>query len=293
MTQQPSMAPADAVAACLTEASRVVVKVGTNVLMRDNGSLALGPLAGLIDSIATLRRAGRDVLLVSSGAVGLGADRLALAEGPRSVTMKQACAAVGQSRLMGVYEAGFGRLGLVAAQILLTENDLADQHRRRNLGAAVETLFRANVVPVVNENDSVSTWANDHDPAPGHAGTRVFEDNDMLAALMARTIGASVLVLLSDVDGLYSANPRHAAEATLLRVVQRVTPDLIAGASGGGVRGRGGMASKLAAARVATESGILTIIANGRRPSVVDDLWAGTAVGTAFLPADQTLELSK
>lgn len=281
------------VSAHLAAATRVVVKVGTNVLMRDDGLVALGPLASLIDSVAGLRRAGRDVLLVSSGAVGLGAERLAIDGRPSTAAMTRACAAVGQSRLIAAYQEGFARLGLAAAQILLTDEDLADPGRRRDLRAAVDTLFRSDVVPIVNENDTVSASAAEGGSGAGSNRTRLFHDNDMLAAVMASTVGASVLLLLSDVDGLYTADPRLTTGATLLPVVHALTPDIVAAAGGGGTRGRGGMASKLAAARVAAEAGVLTIIANGRRPNILDDLWAGVAAGTTFLPADCTLELSQ
>jgi glutamate 5-kinase len=289
----PGVSPADEIAEALAAAKRIVVKVGTSVLLRDDGRISLRSLASLIDSSATLRRAGCDVLLVSSGAVGLGAERLALAARPATVAARQACAAAGQSRLVAVYEEGFAHLGLATAQILLTDGDIADPCRRRRLRDTVDTLFQAGVIPIVNENDTVSAPAAERAGAGGGpASGRLFHDNDMLAALMASTIGASVLLLLSDVDGLYTANPRLDAGATLVPTVRDVTPEIMAAAAGSGTRGRGGMAGKLAAARAATDAGVLTIVANGHRPGIIDDLWAGVAAGTIFLPTARLSECS-
>jgi glutamate 5-kinase len=265
----------------LTEARRIVVKAGTNVIMRDDGAVALGRLYGLIESVATLRKQGRDVLIVSSGAVGLGAQRLRLEKKPGSLALKQACAAIGQSRLMSVYEEGFEKMGLTTAQVLLTEDDFADKARFSNLSATLEKLLGLGVVPILNENDTVSTAEL---VTPDGKGTRgLFGDNDRLSALVMSKVKADVLVILSDVDGLYTANPAHDRSARLVPLV-REGDDVARYADGGGTRGRGGMTSKLDAARIATRSGGVAVIANGRTPGVLDRLFGGDAFGTLFVP---------
>jgi len=266
----------------VASARRVVVKVGTNVIMRDDGAVALSRVYGIIESVATLRKAGKDVLIVSSGAVGLGAQRLALAKKPARLALKQACAAVGQSRLMAVYEEGFEKLGLVTAQILLTEDDFTNRARYLNLSATLAKLLELGVVPILNENDPVSTQELE---APDEAGRpRVFGDNDRLSALVMSKMDADLLVILSDVDGLYTANPARDPLARLIPVVPAITPAVTAYAEGGGARGRGGMKTKLEAARIATASGGLAVIASGRQPNVLDRLFAGEEIGTVFLP---------
>ncbi|HQQ76526.1 MAG TPA: glutamate 5-kinase [Thermoanaerobaculia bacterium] len=268
----------------VTEARRIVVKAGTNVIMRDDGAVALGRLYGLIESVATLRKQGRDVLIVSSGAVGLGAQRLRLEKKPGSLALKQACAAIGQSRLMSVYEEGFEKMGLSTAQVLLTEDDFADKARFSNLSATLEKLFELGVVPILNENDTVSTAEL---VTPDGTGARgFFGDNDRLSALVMSKVKADVLVILSDVDGLFTGNPAHDRTARLVPLV-RDGDDVARYADGGGTRGRGGMASKLGAARIATRAGGIAVIANGRTPGILDRLFGGDAVGTLFVPAAQ------
>jgi len=263
----------------LAAARRIVVKVGTNVVMRDDGTpstLALGRLYGLVESVGALRRQGKEVLLVSSGAVGLGAQRLALKEKPKVLALKQACAAVGQSRLMSVYEHGFEKLGLTTAQVLLTEEDFTSRTRYLNLRATLEKLLELGTVPILNENDTVSTQELE-----GH----VFGDNDKLSALVASKLDAQLLVILSDVDALYTANPARSRAAERVSLVAELTPEVEAYADGGGARGRGGMATKLQAARIATSSGCMTVIASGRLPGVLERLFAGEDLGTLFLPS--------
>ena len=263
-------------------ARRIVVKAGTNVIMRDDGAVALGRLYGLIESVATLKKQGRHVLIVSSGAVGLGAQRLRLERRPGSLTLKQACAAIGQSRLMSVYEEGFEKMGLLTAQVLLTEDDFTDRTRFQNLSATLEKLFELDAVPILNENDTVSTLELESSDGKGARG--LFGDNDRLSALVMSKVRADVLVILSDVDGLFTGNPAHDRTATLIPVVREITEEIRKHADGGSGRGRGGMASKLDAARIATGSGGVAVIANGRTPGVLDRLFAGEAVGTVFGP---------
>lgn len=276
--RRPALATRERVAA----AARIVVKVGTNVVMRDDGSASVGVLYGIAESLANLRRAGREVLVVSSGAVGLGAQRLGLASKPTELVMVQACAAIGQSRLMSLYDDAFEKLGYRVAQVLLTEDDFLDATRNENLRATLAKLLALGVIPIVNENDTVSTAELDR---PGGRGGRahVFGDNDKLSALVMTHSGADLLILLSDVDGLYTADPQSRG-ATLLEELNGVTDAVRAFAQGGNGRGRGGMESKLEAARIANEAGQPAVIANGRTPGILDMICAGKNAGSLFTP---------
>ena len=263
---------------------RIVVKLGTNVIMRPDGKVALGLLCGLVEGIAVLRERGIEVLVVSSGAVGLGVERLALPHRPRHLAEMQACAAVGQSRLMALYDDAFDRLGCRIAQVLLTEDDFRDSVRHANLRSTLDSLLSLGVIPIVNENDTVSTIELDRPLAASRTTPqreRVFGDNDKLSALLAEHINADLLVLLSDVDGLYDRDP-HAPGARILPHVRAIDDAVLALAHGGNGRGRGGMLSKLESVRIALESGREAIIANGRTPQVLERIVAGEAVGTRF-----------
>jgi glutamate 5-kinase len=267
-------------------ASRIVVKVGTNVIMREDGTVSIGVLYGIAESLASLRRAGREVLLVSSGAVGLGAQRLALTVRPSEVALVQACAAVGQSRLMSMYDDAFEKLGLRVAQVLLTEDDFADPQRHENLRATLSTLLRLGVIPIINENDTVST-AELGGPTGSEGRGRIFGDNDKLSALVMTHIDADLLILLSDVDGLYTSDPQSTG-AVLIPEVKGVTEMVRSYAQGSNMRGRGGMESKLAAVAIASGAQRLAVIANGRVPGVLDMICAGQSVGTLFRPGNGT-----
>ncbi len=251
--------------------------------MRDDGAVSLGVLYGIAESLASLRRAGREVLLVSSGAVGLGTQRLGLAARPSEVNLVQACAAVGQSRLMSMYDDAFDKLGFRVAQVLLTEDDFADAQRHENLRAALTTLLRLGVIPIINENDTVSTAELDR-PASSEGRTRVFGDNDKLSALLMTNTDADLLILLSDVDGLYTSDPQDEG-AKLISELGEITDVIRSYARGGNGRGRGGMETKLEAVRIANQGGRPAIIANGRTPGVLDLICSGQSVGTLFLPS--------
>jgi glutamate 5-kinase len=284
--QRTELSPRAQVAA----AARMVVKIGTNVLMRDDGGVSIGAFYGIAESLANIRRAGREVLLVSSGAVGLGMQRLELSSRPSELTLVQACAAVGQSRLMSMYDDAFDKLGFRVAQVLLTEDDFLDSRRHQNLRATLTTLLQLGVIPVINENDTVSTAELDRPaggPAPGPERVRVFGDNDKLSALVMTHIDADLLVLLSDVDGLYTDDPQ-AQGATLIPELDSLDERVRGYARGGNGRGRGGMETKLEAVRIANEDGRPAIIANGRTPGVLDAILAGKPVGTLFLPGKRT-----
>ncbi len=256
------------------------MKLGTNVIMRPDGKVALGLLCGLVEGIAALREGGTEVLVVSSGAVGLGVERLALPQRPTVLAQVQACAAVGQSRLMALYDDAFDRLGCRIAQVLLTEDDFRDPVRYANLRATLHSLLSLGVIPIVNENDTVSTMELER-PLSASQSERIFGDNDKLSALLLEGIGADLLVLLSDVDGLYDRDPQ-AAGAQLLPHVSAVDDAVLALAHGGNRRGRGGMLSKLEGVRIALDAGKQAIIANGRTPRVLERILAGEAVGTRF-----------
>lgn len=258
--------------------------------MRDDGGVALGRIYSLIESIANLQKAGKEVMLVSSGAVGLGAQRLMLNSKPKTLNLKQACAAIGQSRLMAIYEQGFEKLGLVTAQVLLTEDDFTNRRRYLNLRATLGKLIELGVVPIINENDTVSTLELE----TMDSGKRkpIFGDNDKLSALVMSKVDADLLIILSDVDGLYNANPSRVTSAKLLSTVEEITPEIEQYAEGSGTRGRGGMKTKLEAARIATNSGGIALIASGRSPAVLERIFAGEEIGTVFLPA-KTLSSKK
>lgn len=268
----------------VAQARRIVIKVGTNVVMRDDGRLALSQLYGIAEAVARLRQQGRDVLMVSSGAVGLGMERIGLASRPTELSQIQACAAIGQSRLMAIYDDAFDKLGCRTAQVLLTEDDFRDPARYSNLRSTLVALLAMGVIPVINENDTVSTAELDH-PSNSPERERVFGDNDKLSALVMTHIDADLLLLLSDVDGLYTADPT-AEGAQLLGQVFDITDEVLNFAQGKNGRGRGGMLTKLAAARIATESNGLAVIANGRLPQVIERVCAGEIVGTLFLPRE-------
>lgn len=261
---------------------RIVIKLGTNVIMRDDGRMALGRFYGVAESIAKVRHDGREVLLVSSGAIGLGMDRLGLKKRPTELAALQACAAIGQSRLMSAYDDAFEKLGCRIAQVLLTEDDFRDPQRFANLRGTLGSLIEMGVIPIINENDTVSTVELDR-PGDTPNRKRVFGDNDKLSGLVMTHVDADLLVLLSDIDGLYNGNPQDAGVA-LIPEVHEINDHIRAYAQGKNGRGRGGMTTKLEAARIVTEAGRFAVIANGHIPHVVERVCAGELVGTWFWP---------
>jgi glutamate 5-kinase len=269
-------------------ARRVVVKLGTAVLMRDEGGVALSRFHSFVESIADLKRAEREVLLVSSGAVGLGIERLGLKRRPQLLPLKQACAAVGQSRLMALYADAFGNHNITTAQVLLTEEDFSNRDRYLNLRSTLTALLELGVLPIINENDTVSTAELESLDATSYIKIN-FGDNDKLAALVASKIEADLLLILTDVEGLHTADPKDLKNAKLIPVVEEITPELEelapgSSAASGSRMGRGGIKTKLEAARIATQSGCATVIANGKLPGVIDRIFAGENLGTLFLP---------
>jgi glutamate 5-kinase len=269
------------------ELGRVVIKLGTAILMREDGGIALSRLYSFIEAIADLKREGREVLLVSSGAVGLGAERLGIGRTPQLLTLKQACAAVGQGRLMSLYADALDRLGITTAQLLLTEEDFSNRRRYLNLRSTILKLLELNVLPIINENDPVSTTELESTDEGSQVKVN-FGDNDKLSALVASKIEADLLLILTDVEGLYTADPAALSKATLIPVVDEITPEIEelgrTSWTGANRRGRGGIRTKLEAARIASHSGCATIIAGGKTPGVIGRIMAGEELGTLFLP---------
>ncbi len=257
---------------------RLVVKVGTSTLTQDTGSLNLRSMDHLARVLADLQGMGHQVVLVSSGAIAVGTRKLRLEARPDQLPMKQAAAAVGQCAMMHVYDKFFSEYNRTVAQILLTGEDVESPLRAEHLHNTFESLLKLGVIPVVNENDSVSS-------AEIETGqSKILGDNDTLSAMVARLCGADLLVLLSDIDGLYDADPRTHPEARLIHRVETVTPELRAMAGGTGTwRGTGGMITKLNAAELAMAAGFDMVISNGSRLEALYDIVAGREAGTRFL----------
>lgn len=273
----------------LDNIKRIVIKLGTNVLRNEEGEVALSRIYSFIEDISKLVKSGKEVIIVTSGAVGLGKKKLELTSTTED-GVKQACAAVGQSRLMSYYENGFGVYDIPVAQILLTEDDFSLRHRYLSLRTTLNKLLEFGVVPIINQNDTVSTIElNDM-----LAGIQVcFSDNDKLSALVASELDADLLILLSDIDGLYTANPKTDPNAQLIRRVDCVTDEILALGEGASEGGRGGMKTKLEAAKLVTRFGGKVLIANGKTPYIINKIFSNEEVGTMFCPTDENLSGKK
>ncbi len=262
-----------------TAAHTMIVKVGTRSLTANGGGLCQSRIAALAEELSAVAESGRKVALVTSGAVGAGMGRLGLAKRPTNLAQLQAVAAIGQSHLMEAYDRGLRADGRHAAQLLLTADDLDDRTRYLNVRNTIRTLFEYGAVPIINENDTVST----------DELRTTFGDNDRLAAMLTNLVQVPLLVLLSDVDGLFDGDPRSAG-AKLIHTVTALDSTVLAlvrdEATG---LSKGGMSSKLAAARIATTAGENVIIANGREPGSLAKILAGEVVGTLFLAQGQTV----
>ena len=266
----------------LQAARRIVVKVGTSTLTHPNGKLNFFRIEGLVRELADAVNAGKQILLVSSGAVGAGMDRLGWKEKPKTIPEKQAAAAVGQGILMHTYEKLFAEYGQVVAQVLLTREDSVNRRRYANSRNTLLTLLNIGVIPIINENDAVSI------------DELKIGDNDTLSANVAAIVDADVLIILSDVEGVYSANPQTDPQARLLPEIADVTPEVEAMCGGAGtMRGTGGMLTKMAAARMAMNSGIVMVIASGGRDGAVQSVLAGKPIGTLFPPRQNRLQFRK
>lgn len=251
---------------------RIVVKVGTSTLAYGTGRLNIRHTEQLVKVLSDLKNEGHEVILVSSGAIGMGVGKLSLPQRPKDTASKQACAAVGQCELMYTYDRLFNAYNHTVAQILLTGVDVEHTDRRVNFQTTLNRLLELGALPIINENDTIAT-----------AEIKV-GDNDTLGAIVACSVHADLLVLLSDIEGLYTADPRKDPDARLIPVVEEVTPEIegLAGGVGSGL-GTGGMATKLRAAKMVTAAGCDMIITNGERPQVLYDVAEGKAVGTRFL----------
>ena len=258
----------------LRGARTIVVKIGTKVLVRSDGSIATDVLRELVKSVATLRMSGRRVLLVSSGAVGIGAKRLSVSPG-----MVPVCAAAGQSALTSLYHTEFGNLEIAAAQVLVSDQDFADSDRHQRLRDTLQYLTRLGVIPIINENHLAT-----HSPDSG-TEDRVFSENDMLSSLVASTVGADLLVLLSDVDGVYAEHPAEANASVIPEITGSVREFM--SAERVSELSRGGMTAKLRAVAHALETTRLcAVIANGRTPEVLEQIVRGRQIGTLIVPAE-------
>ena len=256
----------------LADAKRLVIKVGSALVTNNGEGLDLAAIGEWARQIAQLRQIGREVVLVSSGAIACGMQRLGWHKRPRAVHELQACAAVGQMGLVQVYESAFSRHGLHTAQVLLTHEDLADRTRYLNARSTLTTLLALGVVPIINENDTVVT------------DEIKFGDNDTLGALVANLVDADALVILTDQRGLYTADPRKNPDATLIEEARAGDPALEAMAGGAGSQyGKGGMITKILAAKRAARSGTHTAIASGREANIMPRLASGEAVGTLLV----------
>ena len=251
---------------------RIVVKIGTSTLAHSTGHLNIRRVELLCKVMADIKNAGHEVILVSSGAIGMGVGKLGLRERPKDIPTKQAAAAVGQCELMYIYDKLFSEYHHTVAQLLITGEDIQNQNRHRNFSNTLNRLLELGALPILNENDTVAT------------DEIVIGDNDTLAAIVAKSIRADLLILLSDIDGLYTANPRTDPAAELIPEVRVLTPEIIASAGGSGSAiGTGGMQTKLTAAHMVMEEGCDMVIANGENPDILYDILEGKPVGTRFI----------
>ena len=251
---------------------RIVVKIGTSTLAHATGRLNIRMVEELCKVFSDLKNAGNEIVLVSSGAIGMGVGKLSLTQRPTDIPTKQAAAAVGQCELMYTYDKLFSEYRHTVAQILLTGSDLDHEDRKQNIENTLTRLLELGVLPIINENDTVTT------------DEIIIGDNDTLSAIVSVLVKADLLVLLSDIDGLYTADPHRQEDAKLIETVEAITPEIIAlGGGCGSSLGTGGMATKLHAAQIATSAGTDMVIANGSRPQLLYDIAAGKSVGTRFL----------
>ncbi len=251
---------------------RIVVKVGTSTLAHKTGRINIRHMEELCKVLSDIKNAGHEVILVSSGAIAMGMGKLNLRERPKLLPEKQAAAAVGQCELMYTYDKLFSEYNHTVGQVLLTGSDVRDDHRRENIINTMERLLEYGALPIINENDTVSV------------DEIVIGDNDTLSAIVATSLSADLLVLLTDIDGLYTFNPRECPEAVLVPVVRELTPEIIASAGGVGSEiGTGGMQTKLIAAGMVMDVGCDMVIANGADPKILYSIIDGEKIGTRFI----------
>ena len=251
---------------------RFVVKLGTSTLAHATGRLNIQRVESLCKVLSDLKNAGHEIIMVSSGAIGMGVGKLLLKERPKDIPTKQAAAAVGQCELMYTYDRLFSTYNHTVAQILLTNEDIEIEKRRHHFENTLNRLLELGALPIINENDTIATEEI------------VIGDNDTLAAVVAKSANADLLILLTDIDGLCTADPHKDPNAKMLCVVEKITPEIEAMVGGAGSSlGTGGMQTKLHAAKIATEAGIDMVITNGQRPEDLYKIVAGEAIGTRFM----------
>ena len=250
---------------------RIVIKIGTSTLTHGTGHLNIRRVEGLCKVISDIKNSGHEVILVSSGAIGMGVGKLGLRSRPTDIPTKQAAAAVGQCELMYTYDKLFGEYHHAVAQLLITGDDVENEKRHNNFSNTLNRLLELGALPILNENDTVST------------DEIVIGDNDTLAAIVAQSVKADLLVLLSDIDGLYTADPHTDPNARLIPEINAISEDILALAGGSGTKlGTGGMVTKLQAARICLQSGCSMVITNGNRPENLYDILDGKSIGTTF-----------
>lgn len=251
---------------------RIVIKIGTSTLAHPTGHLNIRLVDELCKTISDIKNTGHQVILVSSGAIGMGVGKLGLLERPKDIPTKQAAAAVGQCELMYTYDKLFGEYNHTVAQLLITGEDIRTQQRHENFSNTLNRLLDLGAMPIINENDTVST------------DEIVIGDNDTLAAYVAESVKAELLILLSDINGLYTADPHKNPDAKLIPVIEKLTDEIYALAGASSTKqGTGGMVTKLRAAAIATEAGCDMVIANGKNPGNLYNILDGKAVGTRFI----------
>ena len=266
----------------LKKAKRIVIKVGTSTITYANGKRNFSQIDRLAREISDLQNQGKEMILVTSGAVAVGVDRMGLPGKPKTIPGKQAAAAVGQGVLMHTYEKFFADYGQIVAQVLITKTEAIDRHRYTNTRNTFMELMRQRVIPIVNENDVVAL------------DELKIGDNDNMSALVAGIVDADLVIILSDVDGLYTANPQTHPDAVIVPEVMEITPEIEASAGGvGSARGTGGMATKIQAAKAATSSGIHLVIASGTEKNAITRVLQGEELGTLFVSRENRLQFRK
>ena len=266
----------------LKKAKRIVIKVGTSTITYANGKRNFSQIDRLAREISDLQNQGKEMILVTSGAVAVGVDRMGLPGKPKTIPGKQAAAAVGQGVLMHTYEKVFADYGQIVAQVLITKTEAIDRHRYTNTRNTFMELMRQRVIPIVNENDVVAL------------DELKIGDNDNMSALVAGIVDADLVIILSDVDGLYTANPQTHPDAVIVPEVAEITPEIEASAGGvGSARGTGGMATKIQAAKAATSSGIHLVIASGTEKNAITRVLQGEELGTLFVSRENRLQFRK
>lgn len=269
----------------IKNSKRIVFKFGTNIITKDNGKIALSRIYSFIESIAELKEKNKEIILVTSGAVGMGEKILNYPKNSDPISIKQACAAVGQSRLMHFYQEAFEKFGIKTAQVLLTADDFSDRRKYLSLRNTLNTLLELGVVPIINENDVISSQElecyRENDVAV------CFGDNDKLSAIVTSKLDADILVILSDVKGVYNGDPRTDKNSELIPLITDITPEIESFCFNASKGGRGGMKTKMEAARIVMHSGAMAVVADGKDVNTIRNIFEGKETGTLFLPVEQ------